>query len=86
MNNPVQDWEFTSYFKKSYQFVMYGLGKSAGGWESLAAFFFCVLFATGFIPVSILLFVLKNNFKVGVKTWALLVLMPIFVFLWMALA
>ena len=86
MEERYPDWSITDYFKGVMSFVGYGVSQPGDFWMKLGALFFSVLLSAGFIPISILWFAVKNNFKIGGLTWALLIATPIIGFIWLALS
>ena len=86
MENNYPNWSIVEYFQGAMSFVGYGVSQPGDFWVKLGALFFCILLSAGFIPLSILWFIIKNQGRVGRLTWALLIATPIIGFVWMALA
>ncbi len=81
------NWSLIEYLKGAMGFVGYAVGSATGDfWVKLFALFLSVALAGWFIPFSIVWFIIKNKGRVGGLTWALVIITPIIVFLWMALA
>lgn len=86
MENNYPNWSLIEYFKGVARLAGEVMGNASDFWSWLAALFFGVAFGAGFIPLSILWFIIKNKGRVGGLTWALVIITPIIGFLWMALA
>lgn len=86
MDNNYPNWSIIEYFQGAMSFVGYSVSQPGDFWIKLGGFFMAVLLSAGFIPLSILWFIIKNKGRVGGLTWALLIITPIIGFLWMALA
>ena len=86
MENNYPNWSFIEHFMYWFGLTKDVLGNATDFWSWLAGLFFGVLLGAGFIPLSILWFIIKNKGRVGGLTWALVVITPIIGFFWMALA
>lgn len=80
------NWSLVEYFMFWVGLAKGVLGNATDFWSWLAGLFFGVAFGLGFIPLSILWFIVKNKGRVGGLTWALVIITPIIGFVWMALA
>ncbi len=86
MEENYPNWSIVEYLKGAMSFIGFSVSQPGDFWLKLGGLFMAGMLSAGFIPFSILWFIIKNNGKVGGLTWALVIITPIIGFIWMMVA